>query len=728
MSRTGRAKDTPPRAPRPAAIGWASRVLALAGMLLGLSLGPLACTVAAQEAILPIGTVQGRVGEADDGRAFRSPFAPRSGNAPGRTVTVQGVIYQLTLAHSPAGPLHGFFLQNTPATADGDPATSDGLFVALGRSPSLGGYTPRVGDEVVLRGRVAESFNQTQLQEASLVRLVRSGVNLDAEVPAFEADPPADLAEADRYWERREGMRARLPAGALVLDGRDVFPGTLDGELWVARADSPIARRADPYARRAFRDPHPLDNRADELFDDGNGYRLLLASHGLKATAGDSRVLIAPARAFDTLASALVGGVGYAFGKYAIHPQQQLALASGADPALNAPPRPPDRAVEYSLATYNLENLYDFRDDPFDGCDFAGNPGCPGVSPPFDYAPASEAEYQARLHELALQILADLHAPDILLVQEAEDQDICWVEAEALACGAEDDADGRPDSLQELALVVAALGGPTYDAAYDRDGADDRGIVSAYLYRAERVELLPARADHPVLGPSPRVSARSRPLPFNAQAQNPKALNVALPDDVERATGVDGDRVFTRAPQVAGFRVWREAVGVGDFVDLYVVNNHFSSGPDRRVGQRKEQASYLGAIVAALQADEPEARVLVGGDLNAFPRPDDPFPPGHRLHPSDQLGPLYDAGLANLYDALLAEAPASAYTYVFQGQAQTLDHLFASPALRAELVEVRVAHVNADWPSAYLEDGPRGASDHDPVVARFAFPEAPPRP
>jgi uncharacterized protein len=35
------------------------------------------------------------------------------------------------------------------------------------------------------------------------------------------------------------------------------------------------------------------------------------------------------------------------------------------------------------------------------------------------------------------------------------------------------------------------------------------------------------------------------------------------------------------------------------------------------------------------------------------------------------------------------------------------------------LQQVRVAHINADWPADFAGDGPRGASDHDPTVARF---------
>ena len=64
--------------------------------------------------------------------------------------------------------------------------------------------------------------------------------------------------------------------------------------------------------------------------------------------------------------------------------------------------------------------------------------------------------------------------------------------------------------------------------------------------------------------------------------------------------------------------------------------------------------------------------------------------------------------------------PSSAYSYVFEGQAQTLDQLFVNGPLHDDLVAVRAAHVNADWPADFPGDGPRGLSDHDPQVARFA--------
>ncbi|MCC6176241.1 MAG: hypothetical protein IT305_13120 [Chloroflexi bacterium] len=706
--------------------------------------------------IAAIDAVRGVVAESASARTHRSPCAPALAGSAAPRVTVQGVISLTTLARGWGGGLdHGFFVQNAPAMADADPATSDGIFVSLGRFASArreggGLYTPRIGDEVVLRGPVVEASGQTQLTNPFLVDIRRSGVDLERELPPVEVRPPDDRTAAERSWERLEGMRAQVPAGSVAVSSRKFFESTGDAETWVMRGDRPVAQRPDPFARRVFRDPHPLDDVPGQRWGDGNGYRIALGSLGLKGASGDVSAAIAPVRTFDRLTRGPVGVVSYAFGRYAVQIGEQLTVEQGADPSGNNPPMPADRARELSVATFNLENLYDDRDDPNDGCDAPGDVGCPGVAPPYTYLPASGAAYQDRLGRIARQIVDDLHSPDILLLQEAEDQDICVVQGDALNCGTAENADGQPDTLQELSLAIQRIGGPPYVAAADRDGADDRGILSGFLYRLDRVELLPPDPSDPVLGSTPTVQYRGTATPANAQTQNPKALNAALPDDVDRSTGTDGADVFTRAAQIALFRVWRDGIGASPFVDLYVVDNHFSSTPTARVGQRREQAAYVAAIVAALQTTDDAAvgsevaddgdterreigrraassttasssvRIVVGGDLNVQPRPDDPFSPGEAGFPSDQLAPFYEQGLTNLWDVLASEAPASAYSYVFDGQAQTLDHLFVSPVLLGELVEIRAAHVNADWPDDDPSAGSRGVSDHDPQVARFA--------
>ena len=287
-----------------------------------------------------------------------------------------------------------------------------------------------------------------------------------------------------------------------------------------------------------------------------------------------------------------------------------------------------------------MENLYDYRDDPFDGCDFTGNSGCPGVSPPFDYVPASEADYREQLAALADQIVTDLHAPDLILVQEAEDQDICTVSGGALGCGDTNNADGAPDTLQELALAIAAAGGPAYAAAYDRTGADARGITAAFLYRTDRLSLAAATAADPLLG-----SAPDRAVPVGGAAGQRRR---AEPEGAQRgAAGRRGhlDRQGRQQrlhPRPAAGQVHRGGGARRDASGspLCALSNHYSSGPDSRVGQRREQAAYGAAIVTAIEAAD---ATRPGGLRRGPERLPPPGRPDRDRREPDPVGPARPA-------------------------------------------------------------------------------------
>lgn len=690
--------------------------------------------------ILPIGTVNGPVLNTDDGTQHRSPYAPATGNGAGQFVAIQGVIYEKTLQAIAAGSpdvYYGFFIQNTSGTADGLANTSDGLFVFMNTNSTMSGpsgpYTPTVGDEVVLTGSISEYYNMTELSSPTLSSVVRSGVVLDTELPAEVVNPDPNLAVANRYWERRQAMRMQVPADSIVIGGRNVF-SPADAEIWVTRPDSTVASRTNPYARRAFRDASTLDDNYDAVNWDGNGYRILMGSLGIKYTEGDGQALLVPARSFDTVTNAPVGGINYSFSKYRVEVTTQPTLSEGVDPSTNNPPYSfAPHSSYYTIADYNLENLYDYRDNPFSGCDFVGgsNTGCAArsfdlsaVTPPYDYVPASDADYQARLGDIAYQIINDLHSPDILMVQEVENQDICTATAGGpVTCGSADNADGKPDVLQDLAYKIASLGGPAYDSAFDRDSSDLRGIAPAFLFRTDRVQLVTPSLTDPVLGNNPVINYPGAPVAFNSDVSNPKTLNAV---SAVNTTGCETTRVFPRAPDIGLFSIYSTSVGVGSRRDVYVINNHFKSSPDACVGPRTEQAKYNTAIVQAIQAVNPDARIVVGGDLNVYPRPDDPFAPIGQPTSSDQLGSLYDTvglGLKNLWEVLNSQAPAAAYSYVYLGMAQTLDQMFINQPMQDSLQSFRIAHINSDFAADYPAPGDvgRGTSDHDPNVATFAF-------
>ena len=362
------------------------------------------------------------------------------------------------------------------------------------------------------------------------------------------------------------GCRSQVPAGSLVQGGRSVFPGTADAEIYFYRGDyAPLADRLDPYGRRIFRDPHPLDDLPVPVWDNGNGFRFLIGALGVKAVADDERLLLTPANTNDVLTNEPAGGVFYGL------QQVPRCRSPNSRPSTPVPirrstahPRQPIRGSPGPSSTYNIENLYDYRDDPHDGCDFVGNTGCTGVTPPFDYVPGSAAEYDAQLTDLATQIIEDLKAPDLIMTQEGGDQDICAVVAFGLTCGTTDDrrrqaghAPGAGPAHRRRSVGRSTTRHPT------GDGADDREIVSGFLYRTDRVQLLPVGADRSDPEHCDRRRLRGRgPSGTTPTSKIPRRSTPSRPaDDARWFDHPTGPFVYTRPPQVGHFRVWRDGIG-----------------------------------------------------------------------------------------------------------------------------------------------------------------------
>lgn len=106
------------------------------------------------------------------------------------------------------------------------------------------------------------------------------------------------------------------------------------------------------------------------------------------------------------------------------------------------------------ITTFNVENLFDLDDDP--------------AKDDEDSTP-TEAELQTQLTKLALAIEQELALPEILVLQEVENTAIA----------------------QELGNRVNASAGTDY-VATSFETSDERGIEVAFLWDANRVELLDA--------------------------------------------------------------------------------------------------------------------------------------------------------------------------------------------------------------------------------------------
>ena len=172
-----------------------------------------------------------------------------------------------------------------------------------------------------------------------------------------------------------------------------------------------------------------------------------------------------------------------------------------------------------------------------------------------------------------------------------------------------------------------------------------------------------------------------------------------------------------------------EADGL-EFSVIVIHNRSLSGVDDAARGEwvrtkRLEQAQSVARLVESLRA----SKVVVVGDYNAFEFSDGyvdvvgqikgSVMPGENL----QSGPdLVTRDLCNLVDGLAA---SERYSFVFQGNAQALDHALVNPALGPHVVKMQYARGNADaW--AGDEDEAANvlrASDHDGLVV-YLTPDA----
>ncbi len=570
------------------------------------------------------------------GAGHRSPLEGR------RVAEVEGIVTGVVDTPRDAG----FWLQS--AEDDGDPATSEALFVATGyRAPGVvPGHRVRVAGRVEEHGSEGE-LPQTRIRMPWIQQVLAEGQPLPEAVslggdgrrpPLVNFDDDGlELFEPDTdaldFWESLEGMRVAahdpvvvgptMAWGELVvaLDGADSANRTARGGLLLTAADA-----------------HP-----ERLVVGGGPARIEReAAVGQRFPGG------------------ITGILDQGRGGYRLRPDEPLPTPAGEGPAPDSTPlaRTPGHLT---VATYNLYNL-------------AG----------------SDAEEEFEGH--ARVIVDHLGSPEMIGLQEVQD-----------ANGPVDDGtvDGRP-TLDRLVQAIVDAGGPRYDYRQidpvdNRDGGrPGSNIRVALLFDPASVRFV----DRGAAGPDDAVEV-------TVGDGGPRlTLSPARLEPLHPA--------FTREPAVDFGGSRKPLVGEVEAGGrrLFVVVAHLASkgGDDRLFGdrqppvarsevQRRDQAGVIHAFVARLLLADPEAAVIVLGDLNELP-----FRP-----PLERLKEI-------LVDPVATTVPADErYSFVYRGNSQRLDYALLSPALAAG-AEADVVHVHADFPAA------RRASDHDPVVVRIPLP------
>jgi predicted extracellular nuclease/2',3'-cyclic-nucleotide 2'-phosphodiesterase (5'-nucleotidase family)/Ca2+-binding RTX toxin-like protein len=266
---------------------------------------------------------------------------------------------------------------------------------------------------------------------------------------------------------------------------------------------------------------------------------------------------------------------------------------------------------------------------------------------------------------LASAILSNMKSPDIINLEEIQDNN-----------GAIND--GTVDAnvtLQTLINAIAAAGGPTYEyrqinPVNNQDGGEPGGNIRvAFLFNPNRVSFV------------------------EGSLQRLTDTNLA-----------DGDAFASSRKPLVGKFVFNQQ-------EVTVIGNHFNSkggdqplfGPNQPATlssevQRNQQAAIVKDYVQGLLANNPNANIVVAGDLNDFEF-------------SNPLSTLESGGLNTLIETLPAN---ERYTYNFQGNAQALDQILVSNNLSSKLDGFDVVHINSEFADQ--------VSDHDPSVARFNLP------
>lgn len=550
----------------------------------------------------------------------------------------------------------GFYLQDPDG--DGDDATSDAIFVFTGFGNT---DVVAIGDAINLYGTVGEfipggassgNLSTTQIS-GPIISVTSSGNDLpDAVVlGAAGRTPPTDVVISDSelpvnlqddpgtfnpdtdgidFFESLEGMRVTVDAPTAV-SATNRF-----GETWVvadegAGVTSPTGGLNDRGGLTINADadgtgdlnPEKIQIQYDrDLLPDG--------FEQLDVTVGDSL-------------GNITGVVDYGFGNFEVRVTDPFEVQTPTT-NLRETTTLSGSADRLSVATYNVFNVT-----------------------------SAEADGDAdQIAELGLHIANNLGSPDILALQEIQDNS-----------GVADDGTLDADeTLQALVDAIEAAGGPSYafvSAVVDEDGENGGvpggNIRNAFLYNADRVEMKEV---------------------------------TTLESDKLAEIGVTNPNAFdgTRDPLLGTFGFNGE--------EITLINNHFSSRfgstpvfgapqPFVQAGEaeREQQALTLNEVVDAILADNADANVSVLGDLNTFEF-------------TDELSEdLPGVGAAKVLTNLIEEMTGDeAYTFNFQGNSQTLDHIFVTDGL-LEDVQVDVVHLNTDFSDF--------ASDHEPIVATFAL-------
>ncbi|KAH6618314.1 Endonuclease/exonuclease/phosphatase-like protein [Chaetomium sp. MPI-SDFR-AT-0129] len=319
-----------------------------------------------------------------------------------------------------------------------------------------------------------------------------------------------------------------------------------------------------------------------------------------------------------------------------------------------------------------------------------------------DYNVENMAPTSAHMPKIAAHIVDYLKTPDLLFIQEIQDD----------SGPTDDGVVSANKTLTALTGAIASLSNVTYafasvEPVSDQDGGQPGGNIRvAYLYRPEILSLYKPNQGGPTDATEivPGDTGSTGPCKSKRAAGSTPSLSF----NPGRIDPTNAAWTSSRKPLAAAW------LAKGADKPFYTINVHWSSkgggtslhGDIRppingALDSRLAQANVTGSFIAELLALDPTANVITAGDFNEF----------------TFVQPLKDfsaiSGLIELDEAV--NTPQNErYTYAYDMNSQALDHIFVSPSLaESQTTTFHHLHLNS-WAS--FDDV---VSDHDPSVALF---------
>lgn len=607
----------------------------------------------------------------------------------GQTVTVEAIVvgdFQNNDADTGRN-LGGFYLQEETIDSDGNVLTSEGIFVS---AASLG-LDVQLGDRVQVTGVVAESFGNTELN-ASTVTIVQAGAVADVDAMAAEINLPSlgvQTASNGTYvadLERYEGMLVRFPETLTITEqfNLDQF-----GEIRLTQGERPSSYTVDNDASVPGFDAHLRDIASRSIvFDDGRS----ISNPNLDNTVvdGDYNATTAP-RMGDTI-TGLTGVLDYDFNQFRVHAVENGIGVNDVVPANPRPTTYPDVGGTLKIASFNVLNYFTTLDN--------GQMTANGFEP---RGAETTAEFDRQTAKLVNTIVA-LDA-DVLGLMELENNFIDNAAGNAI--------DFLVDQLNLSYRTQFEL--PADFIKYDwvRPGQDFVGgdaIAVGFIYDVTSIEVsfgtqVAILDDSDV---SAELLAQSTiDAIFNGANTSRAAVAVTF---TELETGGEFTAVVNHFKSKGGS-------GTGSDADIKDGNGGWNN-------QRELAAEALVDWLATDPTGSADQDILILGDLNAYNK-------------EDAIDVLVGAGYT--------DQAADGYSYVFDGQTGSLDHILTNESLSAQVTGVTDWHINADEadatdyqlnfngdlttnerdPSIFDANVIARVSDHDPIIIGLDLTEEP---